>query len=238
MLLSAGKKLKEACATRAIPARFTCRCYPPNQSGKLKERDCSCLVRFSTTFLCLIWTDLAWELKLSALFSFILSGVLFLFFGIGVFETYRFLLEKLKVMFSFSTDTVTWCINFFAILVSQVRCYCNLYLLSFIVTMYWTKFLYELYSNSRVLIHYFEGHYFILFFVSIIIIGCHNCSYSTILIVFCTFKFSSMTLSLLHVHWILCYRIKNISFMVFIKQLKPRIFVQCKCYYTDWSLAF
>ena len=34
--------------------------------------------------------------------------------------------------------------NFFAILVSQVRCYCNLYLLSFIVTMYWTKFLYEL----------------------------------------------------------------------------------------------
>ena len=48
------------------------------------------------------------------------------------------------------------CINFFAILVSQVRCYCNQYLLSFIVTMYWTKFLYELYSNSRVLIHYIE----------------------------------------------------------------------------------
>ena len=74
------------------------------------------------------------------------------------------------------------------------------------------------------------------------IIGCHNCSYSAILIVFCTLKFSSMTLSLslslLHVHWILCYRIKNISFMVFIKQLKPRIFVQCNCYYTDWSLAF
>ena len=83
--------------------------------------------------------------------------------------------------------------NFFAILVSQVRCYCNLYLLSFIVTMYWTKFLYELYSNSHVLIHYIEGHYFILFFGSII--GCHNCSYSAILIVFCTFKFSSMTLS-------------------------------------------
>ena len=83
------------------------------------------------------------------------------------------------------------CINFFAILVSQVRCYCNLYLLSFIVIMYWTKFLYELYSNSRVLIHYIEGHYFILFFVSIT--GCHSCSYSAILIVFCTFKFSSMT---------------------------------------------
>ena len=121
---------------------------------------------------------------------------------------------------------------------SQVRCYCNLYLLSFIVTMHWTKFLYELYSNSRVLIHYIEGHYFILFIVSII--GCHNCSYSAILIVFCTIKFSSMTLSLslIHVHWVLCYRIKNISFMVFIKQLKPRIFVQCNCCYTDWSLAF
>ena len=63
-----------------------------------------------------------------------------------------------------------------------------------LLIMYWTKFLYELYSNSRVLIHYIEGHYFILFFVSII--GCHNCSYSAILIVFCTFKFSSMTLSL------------------------------------------
>ena len=57
------------------------------------------------------------------------------------------------------------CINFFTILVSQVRCYCNLYLLSLIVIMYWTKFLYELYSNSRVLIYYIEGHYFILFFV-------------------------------------------------------------------------
>ena len=91
--------------------------------------------------------------------------------------------------------------------------------------------------NSCVLIHYIEGYYFMLFFVSII--GCHNCSYSIILIVFCTFKFISMTLSLslLHVHWIICYRIKNISFMVFIKQLKPRIFVQCNCCYTDWSLA-
>ena len=63
------------------------------------------------------------------------------------------------------------CINLFAILVSQVRCYCNLYLISFIITMYLTKFLYEQYSNSRVLIHYIEGHYFIVLFVSII--GCH-----------------------------------------------------------------
>ena len=52
---------------------------------------------------------------------------------------------------------------FFAILTSQVRCYCILYLLSFIVTMYWTKFLYELYSNSRVLVYYIEGHFFFFF---------------------------------------------------------------------------
>ena len=85
-------------------------------------------------------------------------------------------------------------IHFFALLALQVRCYCILYLLSFIVTMYWTKFLHELYSNSRVLIYYIEGHFFILFFVSIIV--CHNVHTLAILIVFCTFKFSSMTLSL------------------------------------------
>ena len=28
MLLNAGKKLKEACAALAVPARFTCHCYP------------------------------------------------------------------------------------------------------------------------------------------------------------------------------------------------------------------
>ena len=110
---------------------------------------------------------------------------------------------------------------------------------AFNFTMYWTKFLYELYSNSRVLIHYIEGHYFILLIVSII--GCHNCSYSAILIVFCTFKFSSMTLSLSLSFMCIGYcaiELKNIPFMVFIKQLKPRIFVQCNCCYTDWSLAF
>ena len=51
------------------------------------------------------------------------------------------------------------CINFFAILVSQVRCYCNLYLLSFIVIMYWTKFLYSivafLYIILRVIILFY-----------------------------------------------------------------------------------
>ena len=40
------------------------------------------------------------------IFSFILSGVLFVFWDskfFGVFENCRFLLEKLKVMFPFST---------------------------------------------------------------------------------------------------------------------------------------
>ena len=60
-----------------------------------------------------------------------------------------------------------------AILTSQVRCYCILYLVSFIVTMYWTKFLYELYSNSRVLVYYIEGHFFIKCFCVN-----NNCSYS------------------------------------------------------------
>ena len=62
--------------------------------------------------------------------------------------------------------------TFFAILTSQVRCYCILFLLSFIVTVYWT----ELYSNSLVLVYYIEGHSFI-----VNNIGCHHCSYSAIL---------------------------------------------------------
>ena len=93
-------------------------------------------------------------------------------------------------------------VYFFAILASQVRCYCILYLLSFIVTMYWTKLLY---SNSHVLVYYIEGHYF--FFVSII--GCHNCSYSAILNSFLYLQiqlYDTFSLSLLHVHWTLCCR--------------------------------
>ena len=47
------------------------------------------------------------------LFLALLDQTFCLFFGkfFGVFETYRFLLEKLKVMFPFSTDTVTLCLN-------------------------------------------------------------------------------------------------------------------------------
>ena len=44
--------------------------------------------------------------------SFSLSGILFLFVWHSNFETYIVLLTKnLKVMFSFSTDTVTLCLN-------------------------------------------------------------------------------------------------------------------------------
>ena len=105
------------------------------------------------------------------------------------------------------------CIIFFVILTSQVRCYCIQYLLSFIVTMYWTKFLYELYSNSRVLVYYIEGH---LFFVSII--GCHNCSYSAILKSFLYLQiqlYDTFSLSLLHVHWIYCARSHGIHIYCF-----------------------
>ena len=73
MLVNVGQKLKEACATCVIPARFTCHSYPPNHSGYPEESDCSCLVHFSTTILCRIWTGLVQELKLeglSALFSY------------------------------------------------------------------------------------------------------------------------------------------------------------------------
>ena len=98
------------------------------------------------------------------------------------------------------------CMNFFCH-TYVTRCYCNLYLLSFIVTMYWTTFLYELYSNSRVLEYYIEGHFFI-----VSIIGCHNCSYSAILNSFLYLQiqlYDTFSLSLLHVHWILCYIIKK-----------------------------
>ena len=37
MLLIAGKKLKEACSARALPAQFTCHCYLP-QSIWLAQR--------------------------------------------------------------------------------------------------------------------------------------------------------------------------------------------------------
>ena len=30
MLLNSGKKLEGACAALAVPARFTCHCYPPD----------------------------------------------------------------------------------------------------------------------------------------------------------------------------------------------------------------
>ena len=46
MLLNAGKKLKEACAARAVPARFTCRCSPPNQSWLARRKGLQLLSSF------------------------------------------------------------------------------------------------------------------------------------------------------------------------------------------------
>ena len=48
MLHIMGKMLKEACAARAAPVRFMCHCYQPSQHGSL-EKDCSCLIYFSTS---------------------------------------------------------------------------------------------------------------------------------------------------------------------------------------------
>ena len=45
------------------------------------------------------------------LFYLYFVGVLFLFFGAVIFWSFRFLLEKLKVTFPFSTDTVTLYLN-------------------------------------------------------------------------------------------------------------------------------
>ena len=67
MLHIAGKTLKEACAVRAVPARFNCHYYLPNQPGSLK-RDCSCLVRFSTIVFG-PGLELKWE-GMSALISY------------------------------------------------------------------------------------------------------------------------------------------------------------------------
>ena len=88
MLLNAGKKLKEACAARAVPAPYLRdpRAIVPINLASSQKATCSCLVRFSTTFSSRIRTGLARELKLEGLrlcfliFSFILSGVLLLFF--------------------------------------------------------------------------------------------------------------------------------------------------------------
>ena len=51
MLLSAGKKLEGACAARAVPARFTCYCYPPINLASPKQLLSSFLYYFSLSSL-------------------------------------------------------------------------------------------------------------------------------------------------------------------------------------------
>ena len=46
MLLNAGKKLEGACAARAIPARFTCHCYPPINLARARRKGVQLLSSF------------------------------------------------------------------------------------------------------------------------------------------------------------------------------------------------
>ena len=77
----------------ALPARFTCYIYPPNHSG-YEESDCSCLVHFSTTILCRIWTGLARELKLEGLrfvflfLAFVHKAFCYCFVGTAIFWSF------------------------------------------------------------------------------------------------------------------------------------------------------
>ena len=65
---------------------------------------------------------------------------------------------------------------FFAILASQVRCYCILYLLCFIVTCIGQNFCIQTVMFLYIIL---TVTFFLFFLLSII--GCHNCSYSAIL---------------------------------------------------------
>ena len=77
-----------------VPYLRDSRAIVPINLASSKKATCSCLVRFSTTFPCRIWAGLARELKLEGLsalfliFSFILSGVLFLFFWTVIFWSF------------------------------------------------------------------------------------------------------------------------------------------------------
>ena len=121
MLLNEGKKLEGECAARAVPARFTCHCYPPINLAIARRKGLQLLSSFLYYFS-LSSLDRPsmgvevgrFERFVFLIFSFSLWRFVSVFFGqqiFGVFETYRFLLEKLKVMFPLSTDTVTLCLN-------------------------------------------------------------------------------------------------------------------------------
>ena len=105
MLLNVGKKLKEACAARCR----ICAIHVPFQSIWLALRKGLQLLSSLLYYLSLSYLD---RPSMGAeVGSFILSDFLFVFWDskfFRVFLTYRFLLEKLKVMFPF---TVTLCLN-------------------------------------------------------------------------------------------------------------------------------
>ena len=120
MLLIAGKKLKEECAARAIPAQFTCHMVPA-QSIWLARRKrlqliSSFLYYFSLSYL--DWSSTGAEVGRFERFVFLILDLVCKAFvsvlGDRIFwsfKTSRFLLENLKVMFPFSTDIVTLSLN-------------------------------------------------------------------------------------------------------------------------------
>ena len=117
MLLNVGKKLKEACADRAEPARFTCLGYRQSiRLARIKGLQLlsSFLYYFSLSYLDRhsMGTEVGRFERFVSLFLALFCQAFFsVFSGQYFFGTYRFLLEKLKVMFPFSTDTVTLCLN-------------------------------------------------------------------------------------------------------------------------------
>ena len=96
--------MKEACVARALPAR-TCHCYPQLLSSFLYYFSLLYLDRPSTGAEVARYEHFVFFLLVlvSREFCFCLWGQ----YSFGVFETYRFLLENLKVVFRFSTNTVT-----------------------------------------------------------------------------------------------------------------------------------
>ena len=101
MFLISGKKLKEACADRAVPARFL-----PAQSVWLARRKQLQLLSSFLYYFSLSYLDRpSTGAEVGRFVRFV-----FLFLAL-VCKVFCFLLANLKVMFPFSTDSVTLCLN-------------------------------------------------------------------------------------------------------------------------------
>ena len=104
MLQIAGETLKEACAAHAVPVQFMCYCYPPI------KKETAAISSFLQYFFIVPQTGLALELRLEGM-----SILLYLdcqtFCSVcgdsNVLESYRFLLENLKVILLFLLTQLT-----------------------------------------------------------------------------------------------------------------------------------